>query len=99
MSNELANAQTGGPARPESPTARVEVEILDERCTLRADRPEAYIKRMAALVDEKLRQVRAQDPNLVLHRAAILVALNLADELEHERQKVAEIRRRLAERA
>lgn len=83
---------------PENATRRVEVNILGERCFIRGSAPEGYIRRLAAMVDEKMREVRRQDPNLVLHRVAILAAIHLADELERERQKVVDLRRQLNER-
>ncbi len=58
----------------------IAVDIYDQTYHLRGtDR--AYIERLAALVDAKMRAVAAQGQTVDSLRVAVLAALNLADEL------------------
>ena len=68
----------------------IEVDILGQKYTIRGDAPEEYIKKLAVFVDLKLKEVHNSSPNIAPLKAAILAALNIADELhrlreEHER--------------
>ncbi len=79
----------------------VRVTIGGEEYLLRANVEADYTLRCARLVDERLREVRARAGALESHKAAILAALSLADdlfrleeELKGEREAA---RRRLAE--
>ncbi len=64
------------------PTSRVEVEILGERYVLRGDRPPDYIRRIAQEVDERVRDIGNRHARIPMTTAAILAAVNLADELK-----------------
>lgn len=60
---------------------RVEVEINGERYTLVGDAsPENMIK-MSLDVNDKIKQVMKRNSRLSLYKAAILVALNISEEL------------------
>jgi len=60
---------------------RVEVEIYGVRYTLKGDvSPEMMIS-MSRDVDEKMRLALQRNPRLSLYKAAILTALNIAEEL------------------
>ena len=66
---------------------RVEVEINGERYTLVGDAsPENMIK-MSLDVDEKIKQVMKRNTRLSLYKAAILVALNISEELHVMKQE------------
>ena len=66
---------------------RVEVEINGERYTLVGDSsPENMIK-MSLDVDEKIKQVMKRNIRLSLYKAAILVALNISEELHVMKQE------------
>ena len=58
----------------------VTVEIYDQPYHLRGQDP-AYIERLAALVDTKMRAVAAQGTTVDSLRVAVLAAINIADEL------------------
>ncbi len=58
----------------------VVVEIYDQVYQLRGTDP-AYIERLAALVDKKMRAVSAHGATVDSLRVAVLAALNIADEL------------------
>lgn len=59
----------------------VEVYILGQRYTIKGDAPEEHIKKLAAYVDKKLKEVFNSSPNITPVKASILAALDIADEL------------------
>jgi len=62
-------------------TNRVAVEILGERYILKGDMPPDYIRRIAGEVDQRLRDIVNRHSRIPITKAAVLVAVNLADEL------------------
>jgi len=70
------------------PTANlsIAVEIYDQIYNLRGPDP-AYIERLAAIVDTKMRAVSAHGNTVDSLRVAVLAALNIADELCAARQR------------
>jgi len=60
---------------------RVEVHIADDKYVLKADLPAEYIKSLAKEVDDRIDELITRNPRLPLHKAAVLTAINLADEL------------------
>ena len=71
----------------ETPTA-VAVEIYDQVYRLHGTET-VYIEQLAAGVDAKMRAVSAAGGTVDSLRVAVLAALNLADELEQTRQRLA----------
>ncbi len=65
----------------------VSVDIYDQIYNLRGTDP-AYIERLAAIVDTKMRAVSAQGNTVDSLRVAVLAALNIADELCTARQRL-----------
>lgn len=63
-------------------TSRVEVEIMGENYVLRGDSPPEHIRELARRVDRMIREVTSRNPRLSVAKAAVLAALNLADELK-----------------
>ena len=70
--------ETSVEARPTS--SSVSVDIYDQTYHLRAPDP-AYIEKLAAMVDAKMRAVSANGVTVDSLRVAVLAALNIADEL------------------
>jgi cell division protein ZapA len=66
-----------GPRRRTS----VRVSIVGDEYTLRSDAPEAHTRAVAEHVDRVIRQVLSTGSVVETHKAAILAALQLADEL------------------
>ncbi len=64
----------------------VSVDIYDQVYQLRGTDP-AYIRRLAASVDAKMRAVSAHGGTVDSLRVAVLAALNIADELATLRQR------------
>jgi cell division protein ZapA len=64
----------------------IAVDIYDQVYNLRGTDP-AYIERLAAIVDAKMRAVSAHGNTVDSLRVAVLAALNIADELCTARQR------------
>ena len=60
----------------------VRVQIFGEDHIIKGQASEEYIRDLASLVDSRLQEVQKLNPRLPRHRVAILVAINLANELE-----------------
>ncbi len=72
----------------------VKVQIGGEDHAIKGDASDQYIQQLAKLVDKRFQEIKERNPNLTRHRIAILVALNLADELEilkKEHQELIEL--------
>jgi cell division protein ZapA len=65
---------------PETEPHAIAVEIYDQTYRLRGNNP-AYVEKLAATVDEKMRAVAAHGRTVDSLRVAVLAALNIADEL------------------
>ena len=64
----------------------VEINILGQKYTIKGDAHEEYIRKLAAYVDEKLKEIHANNPNITPMKASILASLNIADELHKLRE-------------
>ena len=60
----------------------VRVNIFDQGYSLRSPKGEEHIRRIAEVVDERMRQIAAHTTTFELSRIAVLAALNIADELQ-----------------
>ena len=81
---------TQQPAAEPTQSQSIAVEIYDQIYHLRGTDP-AYIERLAALVDAKMRAVSAHGNTVDSLRVAVLAALNIADELCTARQRLDQI--------
>ncbi len=73
----------------------VQVTIGGEEFTIRSEHDPQYTREVAAYVDEALARVRRMLPSVESHKAAILAALSLTDELFQARRGDAEHAARL----
>jgi len=73
----------------------VEVTIGGETYTVRSELPPAYTKEVASYVDAALARVRSNAPLVESHKAAILAALSITDELLRARRGDREMAARL----
>lgn len=64
----------------------VRVTIGGEEYTVRSELPAEYTREVAAYLDAALKRVRDAAPALELHKAAILAALAITDELFQARR-------------
>jgi cell division protein ZapA len=74
------------PAPPPAENLSIAVDIYDQVYHLRGTDP-AYIERLAAIVDAKMRAVSAHGNTVDSLRVAVLASLNIADELCTARQR------------
>jgi cell division protein ZapA len=63
----------------------VKVEIYGQTYNVQGEQDEAYVRQLAALVDEKMRSVAESTSTVDSLRVAVLTALNMADELQRLR--------------
>ncbi|MDI1471272.1 MAG: cell division protein ZapA [Thermodesulfovibrio sp.] len=75
---------------------KTEVYILGQKYTIKGEKPPEYVESLAAYVDEKLRKVYEQNPNLTPLRAAILACFYVADELEETKKILEETKKKLS---
>ena len=74
----------------------VEVEIAGQRLTIKSDEGAAYVQELADYVDGHLRQlVPGGRAGYNLQRVALLVAIQLADELFREKDLHRQFRQRV----
>ena len=66
----------------EQETRSVRVQIYGEEHILRGQASSEYMENLASLVNVRLEEIQKKNPLLPRHRVAILVAINLANELE-----------------
>jgi cell division protein ZapA (FtsZ GTPase activity inhibitor) len=72
----------GGTTPAPAATTAVQVYIFNQTYTLRSASDEEHVRRVARLVDERMRRVAALAPNHDALKIAVLVALHLTEELE-----------------
>lgn len=65
----------------------MKIQIYDQSYNLSADQDEAYVKELAAYVDEKMRAVADATRTIDSVKVAVLAAINITDELFAARQK------------
>lgn len=75
----------------------VKVTIGGDEYTLKSDRSTEYTRAVAEYVDEALKEVLASGAIVEAHKAAILAALAITDELLVERRAAAEMADRLTD--
>ena len=67
----------------------VQVDIFGSQYTIKQGSEDSeYIARVAAYVDQKMREINERLPVASVSRVAVLASLNLADELFKEREAV-----------
>jgi cell division protein ZapA len=77
----------------------VTVQIAGVRYALKTEEDDRWVKSVASFVEEKIRDVqkRARTPDT--QAAAVLTALQIAEELFRERADASELRRRIREKS
>ena len=84
---------------PKTSFKSVEVKIFNQLYSLRTNREVEHIRRIAGLVDERMRLISAHATAHDLAKIAIFAALNLADELSDTREHYEREFRKLLARA
>ena len=73
---------------------KLSVKIYGQEYTITGDRSQAYMGRVAAYVDERMKQLSGVLPNGSVSELASLAAVNIADELFSNENSAAEIKSR-----
>jgi cell division protein ZapA (FtsZ GTPase activity inhibitor) len=77
----------------------ITVEIAGQSHTIRSDADGGYVRALASVVDTRIREVQRAAQKAVRsvsrEAAAMLVALQLADELEREKRRRTSLRQRI----
>lgn len=76
----------------------VTVRIAGEEHVIRASAPPEYTKACAKLVDDRILEIRTKAGLLEAHKAAILAALSITDELFQAREEVTRLRNEVEDR-
>ncbi len=74
------------------------VEIYDQSYSIAGDNDTEYVRRLAAHLDARMRQVARQAKVVDSLRVAILTAMNLADELEAAQARQERLERAIHEK-
>ena len=69
----------------------LKLEVQGESYTIRSDAPAEHMREVAAYVDSTIAKVRAGAPSLDPTRAAVLAAMQMADELLRARTEGASL--------
>lgn len=77
-----------------APRTSVRVSIVGDEYTVRSDAPEAHTRAVAEHVDRVIRQVMSTGSVVETHKAAILAALQITDELLRARADAQALDRR-----
>ena len=77
----------------------VRVQIFGSAYTIRGQADQKYVERVAAYVDQKMREINEKLPMASVAKVAVLASLNLADELFHERDERRTLAAAITQRA
>jgi len=69
---------------------RITVDIYGQQYSVVGDESTSHIRMVAAIVDDKMREIHAKNPSLDINRLAVLTAVNVVHDYiklkdEHER--------------
>ena len=77
----------------------VSVRIAGEEHTIRANAEPEYMRSCARYVDERISDIRGKGGLIETHKATILAALSISDELFQAREELERVRRDVSARA
>lgn len=77
----------------------VTVRIAGEEHVIRANAEPVYTRRCAGFVDQRIAEIRQRSGLIEGHRAAILAALSITDELFQAREELERLQEEVAARA
>jgi cell division protein ZapA len=77
----------------------VTVQIAGVRYALKTDEDERWVKSVAALVDERFREIQKKARTPDTQAVAVLTALQIAEELFRERRDTSELRKTIREKS
>jgi cell division protein ZapA len=77
----------------------VTVQIAGVKYALKTDEDERWVKSVAALVDERFREIQKKARTPDTQAVAVLTALQIAEELFRERRDTSELRKTIREKS
>ena|SRR6185369_1601238 len=77
----------------------IKVEIYNQIYNIRGDDNNDYVQKLAAYVDEKMREISSNTLTVDSLRVAILAAVNIADELHQLKKQNEDADRELGDRS
>jgi cell division protein ZapA len=75
----------------------IKVEIYDQSYLMKGELDTEYVRGLAKMVDAKMRSIAARTRTVDSLRLAVLAAMNIADECQQLRSKMAQVEHRVAE--
>lgn len=72
---------------------RVDVTVMGMNFPVRTDRDDAWVHQLAGLVTRRLDELKRNAKTASSQQLAVLLALNMAEELQLEREKNAELQK------
>ena len=78
---------------------KVEVSLLGQNFTVRSDKDETYVHSLASFVTRRYEELQRQTRTVSSHELALLVALNLADELFQAEENAQASRKEIRQRS
>lgn len=76
----------------------ITVQVAGQRLVLRTDADERGVQQLAAMVDERVREVQRQGRVIDTQQVALLVALQLAEELQRERTAAEDLKAKIRDK-
>jgi len=77
----------------------VTVSIAGVKYALKTEEDDRWVKQVAAFVDGKIREVQKHTRTVDTQAVAVLSALQIAEELFHERRQTGELRKKIREKS
>jgi len=77
----------------------VTVQIAGVKYALKTEEDDRWVKQVAAFVDGKIREVQKHTRTVDTQAVAVLSALQIAEELFHERRQNGELRKKIREKS
>jgi len=77
----------------------VSVQIAGVKYALKTEEDDRYVKQVAAFVDGKIRDVQKHTRTVDTQAVAVLTALQIAEELFHERRQSGDLRKKIREKS
>jgi cell division protein ZapA len=73
----------------------VAITVAGQRYTIKSDAQDSYVQALAGQVDARIKDLQRGYKTQSLQAVAVLAALQLADELERERQRRSDLRKQV----
>ncbi|MBL4819293.1 MAG: cell division protein ZapA [Deltaproteobacteria bacterium] len=77
---------------------KVEVSVMGQHFQIRSEKPEEYLKGLAAFVTERLETIQQNSRIASTHDIALLLSLNLADQLFEKDDSIDQLKKQLESR-